>query len=173
MIGASESFQTNYSTTFKLKSTSDKGAFFATSNQPTNKCKTWTKSNEIWNNLKLHRNESEIAWLVDAIHFAYFHHHHHSHHHHNKEPLSEYVPEDADNGEPKPLFDAVHLTQHQVHVDEDQHVPHHQLVRVLHGHNDDKKFTLLHFKHTSHYTLNNRRDNDKNITITIISASLP
>ena len=83
------------------------------------------------------------------------------------------VPEDTDDGEPKPLFDAVHLTQHQVHVDEDQHVPHHQLVRVLQGHNEDKKFTLLHFKHTSNYTLNNRRDIEKNITITIISASSP
>ena len=55
------------------------------------------------------------------------------------------VPEDTDDGEPKPLFDAVHLTKHQVHVDEDQHVPHHQFVRVLHGRSkdDSKKFISL------------------------------
>ena len=41
------------------------------------------------------------------------------------------VPEDSNYGEPKPLFDAVHLTQHQVHVDEDQHVAEDQLVRIL------------------------------------------
>ena len=40
-------------------------------------------------------------------------------------------PEDPNDGKPEPLLDAVHLAQHQVDVDKDQHVAHHQLVRVL------------------------------------------